>query len=133
MCISGGWTDADRLNWYDTSQGSRLIPERWANALITEDGTRGFFRSGTFDTHGYVRARAGDALPVGFVRDLDPTTGNYWIGLNCSACHTANLNINGQSVRIDGGAGFGDLQSMLERLDALVGKTLADDDAFDSF
>ena len=36
-CISRGWTDSDRSDWYRMSQGSRLVPERWADALRNDD------------------------------------------------------------------------------------------------
>ena len=35
---SQGWSQKQMQDWYELSQGSRLIPMRWLEALKTKDG-----------------------------------------------------------------------------------------------
>lgn len=66
-----------------------------------------------------------DGLPIGFTKDDNPDTvdsyllkkaflgadykrenyptTNAWMGLTCAACHTAQIDYKGESIRIDGG------------------------------
>lgn len=132
ICISKGWKETERSDWYRLSQGSRLIPEAWANALRTADGTR-FFDARHFDRFGYVREYSGDRWPIGFVRDRDERSGNYWIGLNCSACHTVQINFNGKKMRVDGAATLADFQTMVEALIAAMRNTVDNADTWKTF
>ena len=37
-----GWSDSTRAYWYEETQGSRLAPLAWFNALEQPDGTAAF-------------------------------------------------------------------------------------------
>ena len=54
-----------------------------------------------------------DALPVGFVMDHDDRNHRDWLGFNCAACHTAQLDYKGVSYRIDGGPSLSDVSAFL--------------------
>ena len=59
-----------------------------------------------------------DGLPVGMVKD--EYNGKIYMGFNCAACHTSQINYQGVGLRIDGGPAASDMEnfliSMLESL-----------------
>ena len=141
---SQGWTSADRDTFYDTSQGSHLIPYAWFEALKRVD-TGAPFAADHLERYGYLRdERASNTgnLPVGFVVDphLDKQ-GRVQLGMTCAACHTGQIEyeVNGQAraLRIDGAPASADFQAFLTSLQASARWTLATDTAglarFDDF
>ena len=120
------WSAKDRTLWYEASQGSRLIPLAWLQAL-RQPGQSGAFLD---DEHvarlGYLpyTNSNGLRLPVGFAIDRTPAArlsktnltwsskqpaDAPWVGLNCSACHTAEITYQGTTLRVDGGPALSDL------------------------
>jgi mono/diheme cytochrome c family protein len=55
------------------------------------------------------------------------------MGLNCAACHVTQINYKGVGMRIDGGPGMGDVETMLHELAAALRATLDDSAKFDRF
>jgi hypothetical protein len=109
-CLSKGWTEEDREIWYWTSQGSRLFPEPWARGLLDPaSGTR-FWSREHFSKYGYVWLKDSDPRPIGFPLDEDNEKGFEWIGLNCSACHTSEIEHDGRRYLVDGGGTLADFQ-----------------------
>lgn len=53
--------------------------------------------------------------------------------MNCSACHTRQIEVNGSLYRIDGGPGIVDFQSFLADLDKAVNTVLTNQQAFTEF
>jgi len=147
-----GWTDCQIFAWYTTSQGSRMMPQAWLHALEQPDGTAPFLDAAYFANFRYLPSpvTAADvdpksacpldpALPLGFVVDCQPDSllqatklrwrsgqsdHEPWVGLNCSACHTAEMTYNGTHIRIEGGPTLADFQSMTESLDRSLAATL---------
>lgn len=114
--------------WYALSQGSRLIPVSWLNALKTPQGAA-FSSRDAMEAYGY--AYAGDsAWPAGFVIDQD-NAGRDWLGLNCSACHTSKLSANGTEIIVHGGQAMADFQAYTSDLTIAVKQ--ARDAAFADF
>ena len=94
-------------------------------------------------------------LPPGFVIDLTPdekltrtrlpglASGTPWVGMNCSACHTAQIDYSARgtrpitSLRIEGGPTRADFQGFIEALNLALNQTLApppsEPDRFDRF
>lgn len=133
--LSQNWTEAERQEFYTTSQGSRMMPYAWFMALETHDGQDLFFEK-TLPTLGYLpNAKSDtnpDALPVGFVKDIDASM-NQHVGLNCSACHTSQISFEGKRLQIDGGATLGDLWGMIEGIDKALSETRFDEAKFERF
>ncbi len=114
--VSQGWTDAQRLQFRHTSQGTRLLPYTWFMAL--EQPCFSLTRCAPFADlkylarFGFIESKADpqwnpDGLPVGFAyqKDFyDPMTGivEPALGLTCAACHTGELRYGKYSVLIDG-------------------------------
>lgn len=80
-------------------------------------------------------------LPLGFARDcqsdknLNVTslrwfTGQkdkeYWIGLNCAACHTAQISVGGQPLIVDGAPTLADFQGFTDNLTKAMLQTQTD-------
>ncbi len=149
-----GWSEKDRADWYDVSQGSRMMPYAWWSALEQPDSTAPFADPAYIEGFGYLPPRAGAKYPVptGFALDRqadadfkvtglrwyagqkgDKDNAEIWIGMNCAACHTAEVNYNGQAIRVDGGPSLGDYQTFVEAMDLAVAQTLADEARFGRF
>ena len=56
-----------------------------------------------------------------------------WLGLNCSACHTTQINYKGKGIRIDGAPALSDLESFLRELTSALQRVRDDRDVFDQF
>ncbi len=117
-----GWKPADSMWFYNTTQGSDLLPYDFFMAL-EKPGTSEFFRSD--DNLNYYRylpqqrtLSDPDGLPVGFVKDR--YKGKDYLGFACAACHTAQLNYQGTGIRIDGGPAGTDMDSFLKALAAAL-------------
>ena len=130
--LAQSWTDQDRLAFYTTNQGSRIMPLRWFKALRRRDGSA--FLPDGLARYGYLRntisGKPAD-LPVGFT--LDTSGGETAIGMNCAACHTRQIEWGSVVYRIDGGPALVDFQSFLADLDAAVASVLEDGAQFDRF
>ena len=117
-----GWTPADSMWFYTTTQGSDLLPYDFFMAL-EKPGTSEPFRSNeNLNYYHYLPQKATlsnpDALPVGFVKDS--YKGNDYLGFTCAACHTGQVNYKGTGVRIDGGPAGTDMDSFLQALSEAV-------------
>lgn len=141
--LDQGWSAANRKAWYEGTQGSRLLPLAWANALETAEGETRFFSPQHMATFGYLppEADATRPLPVGFVADdhddaqLGRTklrwfegqgTRELWLGMTCAACHTAEITYAGKTLRIDGGPALADYQLFIEQFVAALHATRDD-------
>ncbi len=144
------WTEAERLEWYRGTQGSRLMPEKWLLSLEAKDSTTPFMAPANFARFNYLPPDPGEStsLPIGFAidRQSDADLGftrmrwfagqgdrEPWVGLNCSACHTAEMRFNGTAIRVDGGPGLGDLQGLVIALDGALKATFEDPAKWDRF
>lgn len=159
--IEQGWSDEDRQRFYYTTQGSQLIPYDWFLGL-EKAGTQERFASAAnmerlrFIPQVPAKDRNPDGLPIGFVKDDNPDTvvdqsikrsflgsdfnirngtvlTNAWLGLTCAACHTAQIEHEGQPIRIDGAPALADVQTFLAELSAAVTATHNRADVLDRF
>ena len=148
------WTDQERAGWYWGTQGSRLIPAAWFAALEQAGSTAMFADEAHLIDFGFIQAPAGRAerLPIGFAIDRqsdedfratklrwyegqrgDAARAEPWLGLNCAACHTAEIADGPVRMRIDGGPGLGDFDAFIDALDAALVATRADAAKWDRF
>ena len=142
-----GWGPAQQSSWYGATQGSRLLPWAWAEVL-ERPGEPGRFFDAPWLTKFRLLPRGPGALPVGMAIDKqdDRAFTNTqlrwvagqpndaaWVGFNCSACHTAEINYQGKALRIDGGPALTDFQSLVEAVDAAMIETRADPAKWDRF
>lgn len=159
VSLDQGWSNREKSWWYTASQGSRLLPLDWMLTLETEASTdtapekflspENIRRLGYLDNPASVENPFG--LPVGFVVDHDKTRSadlmcdtlpatcdaltmrKPWIGLNCSACHTNEIEYGGKRFRVEGAATLADFQELEESLLRALKHTLSDRGKFDRF
>lgn len=147
--LAQGWNERWRSSWYQATQGSRLLPQAWARALEKADSQELFFTDANLTRFRFLPlpgSRAG--LPIGFAvdegdaRQLSYTNLTWyrgqparepWIGLNCSACHTARLTYQGQETTVDGGPSLLDFQGFVEGVDAAMAATQSDPAKWERF
>lgn len=148
--VDQGWTDADLKSWYETSAGSRLIPLSWLLALEQPDNDRKFLEESHIAKFRYLPGMNSNGLPLplGFTIDAQsdkhlnatklrwktPQGDNEpWVGMNCSACHTADITFKGKKVRIQGGPTLADFQSFMTALDRALVATRDEPDKWSRF
>jgi len=149
-----GWSPVEREAWYRGTQGSRLLPRAWFDALEVADGEAPFAAMDHLVSYGFLSPPTGheSALPIGFTLDRqadarlkvgglrwyagqpgDADTAEPWIGMNCAACHTARISHEGEVATIDGGPNLLDFQSFVEALDAALAATRDDAGKWERF
>ncbi len=128
--LDQGWDAAQRARMYRLDEGSQFIPRAWLLALPGADGKR-FASPDNMATYGWLPDPVSDSnpdgLPVGF------TTDGEHVGFNCTACHTAQIEIRGQQVRIDGGSTRADIGRFQRDVLRAMEATFEDADAFEAF
>lgn len=154
-CLDQGWNEEQRSWWYTTTQGSRLMPLSWAIALKTPDGALPFFGPDNLRRLGYLdNPHSQDnplGLPVGFAIDANDsrsadlmcdrfpqtcfarTMREPWIGLNCSACHTAEIEVGGTRIRVDGAPTHADFDDLVNGVHDALAATRNDGARLDAF
>lgn len=146
--LDQGWTPGD-IAWFNSvSQGSRLIPRAWFEALEQSRSRRPFAEANHIASYRYL-PRDGD-LPVGFAEDrqsdaqLSPDrtklrwfTGQGdrepWVGMTCAACHTGQVSHKGRTLTVVGGPTLADYQGLIGELNAALVATARDAARFDRF
>ncbi|HRB98298.1 MAG TPA: di-heme-cytochrome C peroxidase [Nitrosomonas sp.] len=113
--LEQGWDTADSMWFYNTTQGSNLMPYDFFLALEKAEKSEPFRSSENMNAYRYLpqKATSGnpDALPVGWVKDT--YKGKDYVGLTCAACHTGQINYNGVGIRIDGGPASADMENIM--------------------
>lgn len=121
-------TAADQREFYQTPQGSLLIPYDVGTHIELPDSTDPFFSPKNIDRWRFLPNENGEVLPIGFVKE--PIEKGMWkgdwIGLNCAACHTTQIEHDGKKIRIDGGPSLADLLGFVNELDASIEATYHD-------
>jgi len=140
--VDQGWEEDDSLWFYNTTQGSNLMPYDLFMELELPESTELFRSDANMDALRYLPQKETlfnpDALPVGFVKDtyLDKD----YVGYTCAACHTGQVNYKQpkrpgdteepvmNAVRIDGGPAMADMDSFLASLEKSLKATLKNDE-----
>ena len=126
--VDQGWDNSDSLWYYNTTQGSNLLPYDIFMALEQADSEELFRSAHNMNQFRYLPQKATffnpEALPVGFVKD--GYNGKDYIGFTCAACHTGQVNYKGNAIRIDGGPAMADMDGFLAALEKSLIATLTD-------
>jgi mono/diheme cytochrome c family protein len=159
VTLEQGWNNDERLDFYNTSQGSQLIPYSWFLALEQAGSEALFLADDNIRRLGYIpqqpiAGRNSDGLPIGFVKDdniepfllskisasrLAAVAGTFqseyqeWLGLTCAACHISEIELDKHVLRIDGGPPLSDFQSLIEDLSKALQATVENDDKLTRF
>ncbi len=140
-----GWSESDSLWFYNTTQGSNLLPYDLFVELEQVDSEELFRSDANVDKFRYLPQKPTnfnpDGLPVGFVKDTYDN--KDYVGYTCAACHTGQINVKRKfpkanepkmhAVRIDGGAAMADMDGFLEGMEKALTATLEDKQKQDRF
>ena len=126
--LDQGWNASDSLWFYNTTQGSDLIPYDFFLVLEKADSLELFRSNENMNRYRYLPQKKTnsnpDALPVGMV--ADEYRGTKFMGLTCAACHSSQVNFNNVAMRIDGGPSGADMDGFLQGMLAAFNATLQD-------
>jgi hypothetical protein len=122
-----GLTAEQLQDWYHLSQGTEVFPYRFLRAIKDFDTGKPFIDN--LDRFGFILDPKSEyGVPVGMTvsdtRDLR-FAGVKMIGLNCSACHTAEMTFQGKRVRFDGGTNMLNVNAFSDGLKKSIQKTIA--------
>lgn len=125
------WNAPEAQDFYSHDQGSQLIPLKWIAALKQANGKP--FLADSLSRYGYLPNPSDPkGLPVGFTVNRGGSNGQE-LGMSCAACHTREIQANGNSYRIDGGPAIVDFQAFLTDLDKAVAEVLTKPGALADF
>lgn len=141
--LDQGWDKpADSLWFYNTTQGSALLPydfflvleqseQKKVECKRNKENAAWFLCDNNIDRLRYLPQKSTffnpDALPVGFVKET--YQGKDYVGYTCAACHTAQINFNNpgektaRALRIDGGPAMADIVGFLTELTQAMSDT----------
>ena len=135
--LSQGWTEDHQQKFYFTDQGSRMFPYSWFLVLEEPGSTKTFRANDNMERYRWIPASPTDlnpdGLPVGFTKDVDDRTSTSYVGFNCAACHTGQINFGKVSLRIDGGPTMADSQLFTDDMTKAIHETLNSKDKFARF
>ncbi|MBI1790317.1 MAG: hypothetical protein HYR60_22520 [Acidobacteria bacterium] len=130
------WDQKTAERFWFTSQGSRMMPYDWFLALEQASNTTAFRDPANMERLRYIQGPASelnpDNLPIGFVKDIDKADVMY-LGLTCAACHTAEINVKGVPVIVQGGPTLADFSTFLKELVDALSATLSSEEKFNRF
>jgi hypothetical protein len=107
------WNAEDRQRYYFTPQGTQVkgLHYDWFTALELPFSQQRFAAPDSLARFGFLidpeqkpTPNNPGNLPVGFARHQNPGSADTFLDITCAACHTGELRLNGQAVRIDGGS-----------------------------
>lgn len=117
--LDQGWSASDSLWYYNTTQGSALLPYDFFIALEQAESGELFRSNANMDKYRYLPQKPTffnrDGLPVGFTKET--YQGKDYMGFTCAACHTGQVNYQGKAIRIDGGPAMADMVGFLTHLE----------------
>jgi hypothetical protein len=137
--LSQNWPPDETLRFYSQSHGSQLVPYSWFLELEQAgDGdqeTERFRSDRNMRRLGFLPQKPNadfgnpHGLPIGFAKDenLD------WMGFNCAACHTSQINFEGTGIRLDGAPALADVDTFLRELTAALRRALDRPAVFNRF
>ncbi|MGZ8144798.1 MAG: di-heme-cytochrome C peroxidase, partial [Methylosarcina sp.] len=153
VTLDQGWSKDEELDFYNTSQGSQLLPYYWFLALEQANNNDLFRDNKNIRYLGYIPQapipdRNPEGLPIGFVKDdiqedflvsalnatrlssgsqMSQTSYKEWLGLTCAACHTSEIDYGGKTLRINGGSAQSDFPTFLDNLSKALAATANED------
>ncbi len=137
VSLSQGWSQEVQEKFWFTSQGSRILPYSWFTWLEQPDNEALFRDAAHMEMLRYLPERSSkvnpSGLPIGFVPAYDGKTGDAWLGMTCAACHTNQLDYQGQKLLIDGAPTLGNFVLFYARLVEALNETQKSDAKFERF
>ncbi|MCW2306709.1 di-heme-cytochrome C peroxidase [Rhodobium gokarnense] len=129
-----GWDANLRTLFYHTPQGSHMMQADLFAALEQPGGGGRFADSNYLAQFGFLPPDGPSTLnpngyPIGFAIEERANQ----VGLTCAACHTAEVEVNGERIRIDGAPAHLDFDSFYQALATTVRLNAVSDALFERF
>ncbi len=135
--LEQAWSPQIRQLFWFTSQGSRIMPYTWFTWLEQPDNETLFRDSTHMEYLRYLPANSSAlnpaGLPIGFALANDAKTDTAWVGMTCAACHTNQLDYQGNKLLIEGAPTLANFVLFYDRLVAALNATQQDDAKFTRF
>lgn len=135
--LSQGWSEQVRKTFWFTSQGSSIIPYSWFTWLEQPNSQALFRAAKHFELLRYLPVKSSpdnpSGLPIGFVMTQGSASNQAWVGMTCAACHTNQIDYEGNKFLIDGAPTLGNFVLFYSRLVDALNQTYKDDAKFDRF
>jgi tetratricopeptide (TPR) repeat protein len=137
--LNQGWSDDDRLQYYNAPQGSAAVPYDLYLNLEAADSADLFRSDKIAESYGMIPQPPNakynpDGLPVG-IDHTKVASGQFkgeWAGITCAACHNGQLHYKGMKIQIDGGVNTGfDFSRFAQGLGDALAATAASPEKFD--
>ncbi|MBL1277611.1 MAG: hypothetical protein COB30_016135 [Ectothiorhodospiraceae bacterium] len=133
--LDQNWSDEIRNEWWYTPQGSWLIPYDWFRVLEQADNEEPLNSAENMKRLGFIPGAKNDkwnpnSLPIGFVKDVNPTSKELYLGVTCAACHTGLIEYQGKQFIVEGGPALADFDRFITEIAKTLQATLDDDDKF---
>ena len=129
-----GWDDTLRTLFYHTPQGSHMMQADLFAALVQPNSEGRFSDPDYLAQFGFLppdgpSSLNPDGYPIGFAVEQSANQ----VGLTCAACHTAEFEVDGERIRIDGAPAHLDFDSFYQALATTVRLNVVSDPLFDQF
>jgi cytochrome c1 len=136
--LEQNWDHDTRMEWWYTSQGSRLLPYNWFLALERPNSQELVSSTENLQQYRFVAWPADskwnpDGLPIGLVADNDATGGTRYLGFTCAACHTGKVAYKGNEYLVEGAPAHHDFNRFITEVATAMSKTANDGDKFSRF
>ncbi len=125
-----GLTAAQSTLWRTAPEGSDLAPVDILRAM--KDFETGRLYIDALDYYGFIPSSASAAnpygLPIGWATHVPSYAvfGQDYVSINCAACHTAQIEYQGQAMTIDGGSNMADIEALALSIQSSAEKMLQD-------
>jgi len=131
------WNQEQRELYWFTSQGSEVIPYDWF-VWLEQAENNSLFRSADFmEKVGYLPSKSSaknpGGLPIGFTPQRPRKDRMPYMGLNCAACHTNQINYKDKKLMIEGAPTLANFETLYTSLINAVKATKNDSDKFKRF
>ena len=130
--VLGGLSAEDRKTLYHTPEGSELFPLDWLRAMANLKTGKPFLddlgRFGLIDDPDGPPVAPGDPrrLPVGVTTAIPTGSKTVMLGVNCAACHVAEIRYRGAVVRVDGAPALFDISAFFAEMFQTAKETFTD-------
>lgn len=137
LTLEQGWSDDVRNKFWFTSQGSQIMPYSWFTWLEQPDNSSFFRNTEHMEMLGYLPMPTSkdnpSGLPVGFAMTRAKSAEDSYMGMTCSACHTNQINYNGNKYLIDGAPTLANFVAFFDRIVEALQVTHDDESKFNRF
>ncbi|MTB53559.1 di-heme-cytochrome C peroxidase [Lewinella sp. W8] len=137
LSLEQNWPDSTKEKFWFTPQGAEIMPYLWFTWLEQPDSEELFRSSEYMSMLGYLPMKTSkfnpSGLPVGFVMTRQKSVKGAMLGFTCAACHTNQLDYQGNKYLIDGAPTLGNFVKFFDNLMDALNETHRDDEKFMRF